>query len=125
MTTNPEMNAEIVGILRTAASPHCLYAAERIEELEAELSRLETWDGLMRLLDRYWPADVFPTRSDESQRDPGPRIVSLIRQLDGLRKLCSDAEHWLSVPATTKSDRELVQDLCRRLRQAAPRIPDP
>ena len=35
MKTNPEMNAKIVGILRTSDAPHCLYAAQRIEELEA------------------------------------------------------------------------------------------
>lgn len=40
MTTNPEMNAQIVGILRTG-NEASQYAAARIEELEAEVTRLQ------------------------------------------------------------------------------------
>ena len=37
--TNPETNAQIVGILRTGNEPS-QYAAQRIEELEAEVRQL-------------------------------------------------------------------------------------
>ena len=43
--TNPKLNAEIVSILRISDSPHCQYAAERIEELGAEVERLKRYDG--------------------------------------------------------------------------------
>jgi hypothetical protein len=44
-----------------------------------------SWSGLMALLDEHWPEDVFPTRTDHPDRDPGPRIVSLIRMVDRLQ----------------------------------------
>lgn len=40
MTTNPEMNVEIVGILRSG-NEASQYAAKRIEELEAEVQFLQ------------------------------------------------------------------------------------
>lgn len=52
----------------------------------AEVDRLHTWAGLMSLLDTYYPEDIFPTQPDGSpDRDPGPRIVSLIRYLENAR----------------------------------------
>ena len=39
--TYPEMNTKIVGILRWGGDPMALYAAQRIEELEAEVKRLQ------------------------------------------------------------------------------------
>lgn len=55
------------------------------DELAAEVTRLHTWDGLMSLLDQYWPEDIFPTLPDDPGRDPGPRIVSLLRGVDTQR----------------------------------------
>lgn len=49
------------------------------------LEELETWDGLMRLLDKHWPASIFPTLPDDDKRDSGPRIVSLLRWVAELR----------------------------------------
>lgn len=43
ITTYPEMNQKLVGILRVGKKQHCLYAAQRIEELEAEVKRLQDW----------------------------------------------------------------------------------
>jgi hypothetical protein len=40
ITTYPEMNGQIVGILRLGGTSPDLYAAARIEELEAEVKRL-------------------------------------------------------------------------------------
>ena len=56
-------------------------ALERAERLEKEIERLHTWAGLMSVLDEHYPADVF----DGSSGDPGPRIVALIREINGLR----------------------------------------
>ena len=46
---------------------------------------MHTWDGLMALLDEHWPEDIFPTMEDTKGRDPGPRIVSLLRWVERLR----------------------------------------
>ena len=54
-------------------------------DLLAEVDRLHSWDGLMSLLDEHWPVDVFPTTADREDRDTGPRIVSLVRQLAASR----------------------------------------
>jgi hypothetical protein len=51
----------------------------------AELERLNSWHGLMSVLDEKYPEDIFPTREDDDARDPGPRIVSLLRWVDRLR----------------------------------------
>ena len=53
--------------------------------VSAEVGRLHTWDGLISLLDEHWPDDIFPTMEDSENRDPGPRIVSLIRWVEQLR----------------------------------------
>ena len=37
MNTYPEMNEKIVALLRMMENPTCLYAAQRIEELEADM----------------------------------------------------------------------------------------
>ncbi|OBY33429.1 hypothetical protein [Mycolicibacter kumamotonensis] len=60
------------------------------DELLAEVERLHTWDGLMSLLDEHWPQSIFPTLSDDPGRDPGPRIVSLLRWVEHLRALQRD-----------------------------------
>lgn len=39
MKTTPDMDAKIVGILRTSEEPHCQYAALLIEELQAGVVR--------------------------------------------------------------------------------------
>jgi hypothetical protein len=56
-----------------------------VPELVAEIEWLHSWDGLMSLLDEHYPESVFPTADDREGRDSGPRIVSLIRQLNRLR----------------------------------------
>ncbi len=40
-----------------------------------------SWDTLIHLVDKHYPADIFPTMEDIPNRDPGPRIISLLRQL--------------------------------------------
>ena len=59
-------------------------ARDQITELEAEVGRLHTWDGLMSLLDEHYPADV-PLVSDPAN-GPGPRLVATIREVDQLRE---------------------------------------
>ena len=55
------------------------------------------WSDLMVLLDAHWPDDLFPTLPDTDQRDPGPRIVSLLRWVDRLKadvKALADRAEW-------------------------------
>lgn len=56
-------------------------AARLMSDLLAAYDGLWTWDGLLSILDKHYPADIFPTLPDRVDRDPGPRIVSLIRAL--------------------------------------------
>lgn len=46
------------------------------------------WDGLMRIIERYYPAEVF---GKVSSVDPGVRIISLVRALNQERAL---SEHY-------------------------------
>lgn len=61
-------------------------------ELGVELDRLRTWNGLMELMDEKWPEDIFPTREDDTARDPGPRILSLLRWNIRLRRELAEME---------------------------------
>lgn len=47
----------------------------------AEIDRLNTWDGLLSILDEHYPAEVF-----EKSPDPGARIVTLTRHLAAARE---------------------------------------
>lgn len=58
---------------------HDIHVANAIAE------ELMSWDFLMLLLDQHYPESLFPTLEDRNDRDPGPRIVSLIRVIDQLR----------------------------------------
>lgn len=92
-------------------------AAAAIRELHAEDEHLHSWDGLMELLDEHFPEDLIPTRDDDPYRDPGPRIVSLIRRLDAAlaRIAAADAE----ITATDLESVEALQgDLADRVRRA-------
>lgn len=68
----------------------CLLRADMARrELLAELDRLDSWAGLMELLDRHWPAGIFeqgdsPDAARNSTRDTGVRIAALIRWVDRL-----------------------------------------
>lgn len=44
------------------------------------------WLVLMAILDAHYPAEIFPTADDNPDRDPGPRIVSLIRRINEIRE---------------------------------------
>lgn len=74
---------------RHRAAEHAATFGEReselLRDLQAEVERMHTWDGLMALLDEHWPEDIFPTMEDTEGRDPGPRIVSLLRWVERLR----------------------------------------
>ena len=58
------------------------YDATILAGLADAVEQLQTWDGLMSLLDEHYPSDVFV--GGESS-DPGPRIVGLVRELDAER----------------------------------------
>lgn len=60
---------------------------EVAKEIAAVLVReLADWDGIMALLDIHYPESVFPTTDDREDRDTGPRIISLLRQINQLRR---------------------------------------
>lgn len=95
--------------------------------LLAELDRLHSWDGLMSLLDEHWPEDLHPTLDDDNQRDPGPRIVSLLRRVDRLRKELAESttlaeehrqrsRHLLYDVQALQLERERLEDELSRLR---------
>lgn len=54
----------------------------------------------MRLLDKHWPEDIFPTKVPRSDtgRDPGPTIVSLLRWIDRLQATPVPGE-FVDIPA--------------------------
>jgi hypothetical protein len=52
-----------------------------IENVSAELKHLHSWDGLLDLLDEHWPEAIFPTMVDDPGRDPGVRLLSIVRNL--------------------------------------------
>lgn len=61
-------------------------ARSLIPALLAEVERLHSWQGLMSLLDEHYPETIFPTTEDREDRDSGPRITSLLRNVDKLEK---------------------------------------
>lgn len=66
-TTYPEMNAKIVGILRIGDSQPDHYAAQRIEELEAELENAKRYKTALRkivCLNIPMPDEVFNIAND-------------------------------------------------------------
>lgn len=79
-TLIPELRDEVLRL--RDLSDHNFEAAA---QLQTEIERLHTWDGLMSVLNEHYWESVFPTLPDDPDRDPGPRIVSLIRTVDGLR----------------------------------------
>lgn len=63
----------------------------RLADRESRVTYLEEWSarrvpadwhGLMQILDQHYPESTWPTGEDDPERDPGHRIVSLIRLLD-------------------------------------------
>ncbi len=56
-----------------------------------------TWPGLLKILDTWYPADVFTTSSE----DVGARLVVLARELARLRAALAymaDPENWAGDP---------------------------
>lgn len=58
-------------------------AVEDICDLCIEIERLNSWSGLMSILDEHYPVDIFV--GDKDTADPGVRIVGLIRWIDHFR----------------------------------------
>jgi hypothetical protein len=56
-----------------------------LKAARAENERLHSWDGLLSILDQIYPESIFPTLADDPYRDTGPRIVSLLRQIERVR----------------------------------------
>ena len=81
------LRTRILHVLINNTPPKYLAMPEDLSNLVTALIReLETWDTLMHILDSVYPATVFPTLPDIPDRDPGPRIVSLLRTINEIRK---------------------------------------
>lgn len=57
------------------------------QAMRGEIQRLNTWAGLVSLLDTHYPADLV----DGSSGDPGPTIIVLARVIDQLQTDLADA----------------------------------
>ncbi|MFG3340558.1 hypothetical protein [Glycomyces sp. NPDC048151] len=63
---------------------------QELDEAHGEVAFHHSWDGLMALVEQHYPENIFPTIAGPDQRDPGPRIVSLVRWVDRLRAELAD-----------------------------------
>lgn len=52
----------------------------------------KSWAGLLEILEDAYPEYIFPTLADDPGRDAGPRIISLIRELDATRARLAETE---------------------------------
>lgn len=72
-----------------------------------EVERLNTWAGLMSLLDTHYPPDLV----DGSSGDPGPRTIVLIREVDRLKALLTTHKEKIAVSGFQVADlKEIVAD---------------
>jgi hypothetical protein len=55
-------------------------------DLRAEIVP-KNWYGLMAILDDLYPETIFPTQPDDARRDLGPRVISLVREVERLQDL--------------------------------------
>lgn len=69
-----------------SSCPYC-----RANKAEAEVEQLQTWKGLMEILDKHYPADLV----DGSSGDPGPRLIVALRALDQLRTDRAVLVNWI------------------------------
>lgn len=72
-----------------------------------------TWDGLLRILDAHYPADIF-VGGDTA--DPGPRIVALSREVARLRGIEKRAREYATGPGAGQHftrDREVAYRAAR------------
>jgi hypothetical protein len=72
-------------------------SSDDIPALRAEIARLNSWDGMMSILDKHYPESVF----DGSSGDDGPRMIVMLRLIDKPR---AEVEHLRRVPLVTEDD---------------------
>ncbi|HEY5985989.1 MAG TPA: hypothetical protein VIV12_06320 [Streptosporangiaceae bacterium] len=70
-----------IKLLQTALADMAIDAADQ-DRLLVENKKLRSWPGLMETVNRLYPSDVI----DGSSGDPGPTIVTLLRQIEQLRR---------------------------------------
>lgn len=61
------------------------------DALAAHVHKMDSWDGLMHILDKHYPADL-PSLRDVDSRDPGPRINGLLAWVHKLKGRVSELE---------------------------------
>lgn len=75
-------------------------AEEQAEQIDGMVTK--DWHGLRAILDQVYPADVFPTLPDRASRDDGPRIVSLLRNLDRAEVTIARVQELADDPESVK-----------------------
>ena len=108
MNTYPEMNAKITKLLRFSNDPKCLYAAERIEELEAREGKL--WEALQVLFECHSEGGFVEPNEDvlkqagQALSRPRPAI------LDRLERLEKVYRNYLDMETPGRVDEEIPDD---------------
>lgn len=75
------------------------------------------WAGLINIMDSLYPTDVFPVTHDHDSRDPGGRILSLLRRLHDHEELLTRITHRLAVDSTLH-DQEWIADMIEEFYRA-------
>ena len=85
MSDDDDLRTRIAEVLNSFPADMRPVAVVNLEKADAVIRELESWDTLMWLLDSVYPTAVFPTLPDDPHRDPGPRIISLLRLIHAIR----------------------------------------
>jgi len=76
------------------------YWSKEVAQHRKEREEAESLDGLIKLLDKLWPEDVWPADGPpEAEADPGARLVRVARLAARLERRL--AESGMSAPAVT------------------------
>lgn len=75
-----------------------------LTQARAEVERLNTWDGLMSLLDKHYPADIEVLAGQSG--GPGPRMVLAVRTIDELKHDLAQANAVRDAIATLTENKQ-------------------
>ncbi len=120
-----KQHGEELDFLERAGLGYAAFAAHdgEIEQQAEEIKGLNTWTGLISLLDKHYPPDIFDGRSC----DPGPRIVALTREVAWLRAIVAKLPGWADELRDIRNDIDSAlsvsrcRDLEEKIREATKR----
>ncbi|WP_026923306.1 hypothetical protein [Glycomyces arizonensis] len=96
-----------------AYNDHTKQLSAALDEARGEVAFHHTWDGLMALVEQHYPEGIFPTVASPDTRDPGPRIVSLVRWVDQLHARNADLHRRLGEHMDDLGDARTERDATR------------